>query len=179
MSGAKIVFLDPGHGGKDPGAVGVTNLFEKDVCLNVALAVRNLLKDKVDVRLTRTTDVFLALNRRPAAAGSAAYVSIHCNAHTTQTANGTETFFRTGGTAESRRLAELLQRELIESLKRRNRGVKTANFRVLRQGVVPSALVELAFISNPEEERILRSPVGQQDAAEAISKGILAFLGIA
>lgn len=171
-----IITVDVGHGGRDPGAVGPTNLFEKDVCLPVALQVRELLQGKIDVRLTRSTDIFLALDRRPAATGSRAYISIHCNAHTTQTANGTETFWRTGGTSESKRLAEILQRELITALGRRNRGVKQANFRVLRQGAIPAALVELAFISNPVEETILGNPVRQQAAAQAIANSILEFI---
>jgi len=176
MSTLPIITIDPGHGGRQPGAVGPTGLREKDVCLAVALHIREILRGRVDVRLTRTTYVDLALNRRPAVAGSRAYVSIHCNAHTTQTANGTEVFWRTGGTSESKRLAGVLQRELLESLGRRDRGVKTANFRVLHQGTVPAALVELAFISNPAEEALLRRPETQQRAAQAIANAVIAFI---
>ena len=173
-----IITADLGHGGRDPGAVGPTNLFEKDVCLAVGLRLRTILRGEIDVRLTRDTDVNLSFEQRMASPGSRAYVSIHCNAHTTRTANGTETFWRLGGVMApaSSRLATLLQRQLIEALQRRNRGVKTANFRVLAQATVPTALVELAFISHPEEEALLRSPDTHEKAAQAIARALREFL---
>lgn len=173
--GLPIVTLDSGHGGRDPGAVGPTGLLEKDVCLAVSLQARELLRGQVDVRLTRETDVHLPLSRRQAVLGSACLVSIHCNAFTSREANGTETFHMAGRTQDER-LAHVLQKHLLARLQLRNRGVKTANFQVTRQARVPAVLVELAFISNPAEEVLLRSVAGQAAAAKAIADGVLEFL---
>lgn len=172
-----IVAIDPGHGGRDPGAVGPTGLLEKDVCLNVCLEARRLLEMRgIDARLTRETDVNVPLQRRTAPRGASALISIHCNAFTNREAHGTETFWRPGGHAESQRLAQLVQGSLLRALGRRNRGVKNADFQVLRQARVPAVLAELAFISNLSEEGILRDPVVQLRTAAAIADAIAAFL---
>lgn len=174
---ALIVVLDPGHGGRDPGAVGPSGLLEKDVCLNICLETRRLLQAQgIDVRLTRETDVNVPLNRRVAPAGARALISVHCNAFTNREANGTETFWRPGGHSEGQRLAQLVQNALLRALGRRNRGVKNADFQVLRQARVPAVLAELAFISNLLEESILRDPAIQQRTAAAIADAIIAFL---
>ena len=167
-----IVTLDPGHGGRQPGAVGPTGLLEKDVCLTVALRVRSMLQGQFDVRLTRDTDIDVPLVRRRAIAGARAYISIHCNSFGDAAANGTETFWRSGGTANDQRLAQVVQAEMLRALGRRDRGVKTASFQVLRQGGVPAVLAELAFISNPAEEGILRDPRTHERAAQAIATAI-------
>lgn len=175
-----IITIDPGHGGRQPGAIGPTGVQEKNVCLAVALRVRELLRVRghAEAHLTRETDIDVPLSRRLPAQGAVAYVSIHCNAHSTAIAHGTETFWLTGGTAESRRLAEILQRGLIAALGRSDRGVKTANFRVLHQGAVPAALVELAFISHPTEEALLESEEGRERAARAIAGGVAEAIGV-
>ena len=171
-----IITIDPGHGGRQPGAVGPTGLLEKDVCLTVALRVRSLLQGQFDVRLTRETDIDVPLARRRAIAGSRAYISIHCNAFGDAAANGTETFWRSGGTANDQRLAQVVQAEMLRALGRRDRGVKTAAFQVLRQGAIPAVLAELAFISNPAEEGILRDPRTHERVAQAIAAAIRAFV---
>ena len=171
-----IVTIDPGHGGRQPGAVGPTGLLEKDVCLAVSLRVRSLLQGQFDVRLTRDTDIDVPLARRRAIAGSRAYISVHCNAFGVAAANGTETFCRPGGTANDQRLAQVVQAEMLRALGRRDRGVKTAAFQVLRQGGVPAVLAELAFISNLVEEAILRDPRNHERAAQAIAAAIRAFV---
>ena len=171
-----IVTIDPGHGGRQPGAVGPTGLLEKDVCLTVALRVRSLLQEQFDVRLTRDIDIDVPLARRRAIAGSRAYISIHCNAFGDAAANGTETFWRSGGTANDQRLAQVVQAEMLRALGRRDRGVKTAAFQVLRQGAIPAVLAELAFISNPVEEALLRGPQTHERAAQAIASAIRIFV---
>ena len=171
-----IVTAEIGHGGRDPGAVGPTGLFEKDVCLAVGLRLRTILRGEIDVRLTRDTDVNLSFEQRMASPGSRAYVSIHCNAFGDAAANGTETFWRSGGTANDQRLAQVVQAEMLRALGRRDRGVKTAAFQVLRQGAIPAVLAELAFISNPAEEGILRDPRTHERVAQAIAAAIRAFV---
>jgi len=170
----KIV-IDPGHGGKDPGAVGPNGLKEAHVNLAVAQKVaERLRKAGVEVKLTRTSDVFVGLPHRCNIANSfgADYViSIHCNSAGTPEAKGAETYcYKFGGKGEV--LAKAIQAELIAATRRVNRGVKTANYYVLRHTSMPAVLVEIAFINNPEEEALLASDEFQQRAAEAIARGV-------
>ncbi len=176
-----LVAIDPGHGGFDPGAVGPNGLKEAHVNLAVALKVaEKLRKAGVEVKLTRTSDVFIDLQPRCDIAnsfGADYFVSIHCNSAGTPEAKGTETYcYKFGGKGEI--LAKAIQAELIAATGRANRGVKTANFYVLRQTNMPAALTELAFISNPEEERLLGSPDYQEKCATAIARGIGKVIGV-
>ncbi|MBU5425027.1 N-acetylmuramoyl-L-alanine amidase [Tissierella pigra] len=173
------VFLDPGHGGKDPGALG-NGLREKDIALSVTLKVGEILKrHNIEVIYSRTTDVFLELSERTNLANKAnadIFVSIHCNAAENINAKGVETFSypnSTKGTA----LAKCIQDSIIQSkVYTSDRGIKTANFAVLRQSNMPSALVELAFITNVDDGKILKDR--QDELALAVAKGILNYLGI-
>ncbi|MBT9143738.1 MAG: N-acetylmuramoyl-L-alanine amidase LytC [Dehalococcoidia bacterium] len=151
---------------------------EKVVVLAVALRVRELLRDRVTVHMTRETDVDVPLARRLAAPNAACFISIHCNAHAMRIANGIETFRFAGGHHRNGLLAGILQRHMVARLGLRDRGVKTAAFQVLRQATVPAALVELGFISNHVEEALLESEVGQARAARAITDGVAEFLGL-
>ena len=175
------IVIDPGHGGSDPGAVGPNGLKEAHVNLAVALKVaEKLRKAGVEVKLTRTSDVFIDLQPRCDIAnsfGADYFVSIHCNSAGTPEARGTETYcYKLGGKGEV--LAKAIQAELVASTGRVNRGVKTANYYVLRRTNMPAGLTELAFISNPEEERLLGSPDYQEKCATAIARGIGKVIGV-
>ncbi|MGB9825727.1 MAG: N-acetylmuramoyl-L-alanine amidase [Desulfofundulus sp.] len=175
------IVIDPGHGGSDPGAVGPNGLKEAHVNLAVALKVaEKLRKAGVEVKLTRTNDVFIDLQPRCDIAnsfGADYFVSIHCNSAGTPEAKGTETYcYKFGGKGEI--LAKAIQAELIAATGRANRGVKTANYYVLRRTNMPAVLTELAFISNPEEERLLGSPDYQEKCATAIARGIGKVIGV-
>ena len=173
------VFLDAGHGGKDPGALG-NGLKEKDINLYVTLKVGEILKKhNIEVIYSRTTDVFLELTERTNLANKAnadILVSVHVNAAENILAKGVETFSYPNsnkGTA----LAKCIQDSIIASKNyTSDRGIKTANFAVLRQSNMPSALVELAFITNVDDAKILRDK--QDDLALSVAKGILNYLGI-
>ena len=173
----KLCF-DPGHGGVDSGAVG-NGLKESEVVLPIALEVGEIVgKHGVTVIFTRTTDVFIELSERANIANSAVvdyFISIHANAADSM-AKGTETYaFVSGGQGE--KLAQALQQSMVYSgIATANRGVKFANFAVLRESKMPAALVETLFISNAEDAEILRNR--QHDIALAIAKGILSFLAI-
>ncbi len=173
------VVLDPGHGGKDPGAIGPTGLMEKDVTLDVALRVRRLLvEDGIRVVMTRETDIFIDLAERPRLArerGGTVFVSIHANANAQTTVNGSETYYLS---PVSLSLAQMIQDELTRSLGLPSRGIKTANFLVLRENSIPSVLVEVAFISHPQEEARLREDAFRARIAAAIARGIRRFLAI-
>ncbi|MBU5313040.1 N-acetylmuramoyl-L-alanine amidase [Tissierella carlieri] len=173
------VFLDAGHGGKDPGALG-NGLQEKDIALSVTLKVGNILANHgVTVGYSRTTDVFLELADRATRAnnfGANVFVSVHCNAFSDTSAKGVETYSYPGSTTGAN-LSKSIQNSIIASgVYTVNRGTKTADFAVLRLTNMPAALAELAFITNAQDADILRNR--QNDLAVAVSKGILNYLGI-
>lgn len=183
------VCLDPGHGGYDPGAVGPGGLKEKDVTLAVALRVGFYLQNSgAEVFFTRASDRVswppeveqdLAARVEIANRGQAdLYLSIHCNSAPTPEAGGIETysFRQTGKAAE---VARLIQAELVRELGLRDRGVKTAGFYVLRHTAMPAVLTELAFISNPREEKLLSDPGFQERAAKALARAVATSYGFA
>ena len=174
-----VVAIDPGHGGRDPGAIGPSGLREADVVLDISLRVRDLLaRDGVRSVLLRDSDATVELADRPRIAkeaGATIFVSIHANAHGRATVNGSETYFLT---PQSLALAQMIQDELGIVLGIPSRGIKTANFLVLRDSGVPSVLVESAFISNADDETRLRDVAFRQRIAGAIQKGIMRFLAI-
>lgn len=174
-----VVAIDPGHGGKDPGAIGPTGLREADVVLDVALQVRDLLaKDGIRVVMTRETDATVELVDRPKIArdrGATIFISIHANANTRAEVNGSETYYLT---PQSLALAQMIQDELGVVLGIPSRGIKTANFLVLRDNGIPSVLVETAFITHPDDEARLRDLAFRQRLAQAVYNGISRFLAI-
>ena len=183
---AKIVMLDPGHGGVDPGAIGPTGVREADITLAIAKRVASILSPVVDVRLTRDTDTSfshvtstdLSIRTRLAnQAGADVFVSIHCNSATNNTAGGTETYHYPGSTLGNT-LAKAVHDCVMPVLCLADRGIKTANFAVLRETNMPACLVELAFISNPREEELLGYAAFQELAAAAIAQGIASYLGV-
>ena len=176
-----VICLDPGHGGSDSGAVGPTGVQEKIVALLVAIEVwRQLIRAGYEVFMTRDSDIDVSLGQRVQMANdieSDLFLSIHCNAYTDRTANGTETYHFPGSEA-GKKLAGAIQFDLVAQLKRRDRGVRNANFAVLRETNMPAALVEIAFVSNPEEEGLLENSIFQVKAARAIVTGIARYLGL-
>lgn len=179
----KVIAIDPGHGGHEPGAGGPTGLKEKDVNLDIALLTADLLRQNgANVVLTRSGDTFVSLEERPliaARAGADLFISIHNNANPSSSKHGTSTYYRRdniSGTgvsqADNRLLAETIQSELLRSLGRHNLGVKQANFVVLRAATMPAVLLEISFVTNPQEEQLLKQDSYKAKAAEAITRGI-------
>lgn len=189
----KIV-IDPGHGGQDSGAVGSSGLYEKDAVLPVALELAQILRQAgAEVKLTRESDTVPwnsqnDLSERVRIAnqwGADAFVSIHANATTSPSAKGMEVWTSVGQTA-----GDALAEDIANALKATFPGLvfradmsdgdldKESNFYVLYYTRMPAALVELAFITNPNEEALLRNPSYQAQAAEAIAKGLAAYLGL-
>lgn len=182
-----VVVLDAGHGGKDPGAMG-DNLNEKDVNLAVAQKVGELLKAKgIRVVYTRKDDTFVELDDRPSIANmynASLFVSIHCNSNVNSTPSGTETYCYYPLSDpqlymqkdERYNLALRIQQAMVDTLGLNDRGVKQANFEVLRETGMPSALVEMAFISNPDEEALLAQSSFRNKAAGAIAAAIADYM---
>jgi len=181
-----VVVLDAGHGGSDNGAVGPSRLTEKEVTLAVALKTERLLRDAgAEVIMTRRTDIDVAAPGVPdvtelqarvdkAPYDAEIFISIHCNAFSNPKSNGMETFYY-GGSSESKRLATLLNEELLRYGGLNNRGVKSANFYVIKHTSCPASLIELAFITNYNEERLLADEDYQERMAQAIVTAIDRF----
>lgn len=174
------VCLDPGHGGPDPGAVGPRGLKEKDVNLAVAKRIAyHLQRHDIAVKLTREDDREVDLADRCRISNdfeADVFLSIHCNAADNADANGTESWYCT---SNGLFVARKVQEAVVASIGRANRGCKSMGFYVLRYTKAPAALLEIAFISNPEEEKLLATPEFQERVAQGAAKGILAYLGAA
>lgn len=177
----KIIVVDPGHGGSDTGAIGPTNVAEKDVTLTIGKDLRKLLSDEgATVVMTRTSDRDVAyagasdieeLQARVAIANDAKadlFVSIHADA-SPELVTGTTTYFYPGG---SDFLASLVQKSLVSQLKLYDRGFQPNDYYVLRNTNMPAILTEAAFLSNPKEEKLLRNSSFDRKVALGIYNGI-------
>ena len=212
------IIIDPGHGGKDPGAIGYRGTKEKDVTLDVAkrLAKKIERNMKINTILTRDEDTFMGLRERSKLANAQngkLFISIHANSAEDQRAHGFETYliglnkneaavrtaarenavlalegsdvekltdealikaslFQTSFANGSERFAALVQEEMNKRLQSRDRGVKQAGFYVLAYTSMPNVLIELGYISNPSEEKKLRSSQYKDALATSIYRAI-------
>ncbi|MDB9341592.1 MULTISPECIES: N-acetylmuramoyl-L-alanine amidase family protein [Cyanophyceae] len=172
------ICVDPGHGGTDPGAVGKDPfvLNEKDVNLSISLLLQKELEEKGHtVFLTRDTDIAVSLSGRATFANNKnadIFISIHCNSAGTNKAEGIETWIFADSKA-GRKIAESVQKSLVATFSNhKNRGVKEANFQVLRETEMPAILVECEFLSNPTQLQFLSDQENQEKIAKAITSGI-------
>ena len=172
------VFVDPGHGGSDNGASGFGNL-EDELNLKVATKVENKLKEKgIQVKMSRTSDTFISLSDRASMAnsyGADVFVSIHQNAADAASANGIETFYHTDK-SNHKQYSSGIQSNVIKETSARDRGVKSANFAVLRETVMPAVLFESGFITNEVESNNLANPAYQDNLATGIADGVEKYL---
>jgi len=182
-NGKKIIVIDPGHGGKDSGAVGVNGILEKDVVLNIAKQIVELnetvFKDQFEIYLTRNKDTLISLGDRTKLAKmlkADVFISLHCNHAENPNARGVEVFVskKQGRySEESILLAYQLQKGLKENIGFESRGVKFADFQVLREtNYFPSVLLELGFLSNYDENNYLKQKRKMQVLALLIMKEI-------
>ncbi|WP_158232443.1 N-acetylmuramoyl-L-alanine amidase [Sporosarcina sp. P13] len=172
------IFIDPGHGGHDPGAVGIRSR-EKDNVLKVALRLKTILEGYGhEVRLSRSTDEFISLGERARLAnawGGDYFFSLHDNS-ATASATGFETFVYNGSiSAATTKLQNAVHSSIANQIGIRDRGKKRANFAVLRLTHMPAVLVEYAFISNYNDETILISEV--EKLALLTAQGIINYTG--
>lgn len=188
--GGKIIVLDPGHGGSDPGAIGPTGLQEKQVTLPIAEYLKSILEAKgAKVILTRTTDVDVygphasgvdELQARVNVANgnqADAFISIHINSFSNPNVGGIATYYF-DGSDQSKKLASSVQEQIAEhSGFNGDRGIQPGNLYVLRHSLMPSILVELGFISNPKEEGHLKESATQKDFANELAKGLEIYFG--
>lgn len=172
------IFIDPGHGGTNVGAVA-NGLRESDINLAVSIKLGDILRiNGYAIKYSRTSDINLTLSERAQMANNwnaNYFVSIHCNSAASRQANGTETFVYKLGTPTAV-YGQSIQTQLVLQNGLRNRGLKAADFTVLTATKMPAALVELAFISNPQEAKLLSTPEFQMRCARGIANGIIDYV---
>ncbi|MGF1515984.1 MAG: DUF3747 domain-containing protein [Elainellaceae cyanobacterium] len=179
-NGRLVVAIDPGHGGRDPGAVGIGGLQEKEVVRDISDQVVRLLEQAgIATVMTRPGDQEVDLEPRVAIAersNADIFVSIHANAISMSRpqVNGIETFFYSS--AEGRRLATAVQDRLIRETGSVDRGVKEARFYVISNTSMPAILVETGFVTGTEDAARLRSSSGRRQISQAIANGIIDYL---
>lgn len=177
-NGRIVVVIDPGHGGGDPGAVGIGNIHEADVVLTISQQVASLLQQQgIQAVLTRNSDIEIDLEPRVQMAEQAnatLFVSIHANSMGMDRpdVNGVETYYYASG-AE---LAQTIQDSIISSLGMTDRGIRQARFYVLRRTSMPAVLVETGFVTGSEDAPRLANASFQSQMAIAIARGILQYL---
>lgn len=175
--GQYVVYLDPGHGGSDPGSSG-NGLIEKELNLKIALGVRDKLQSMgIVVYMSRDTDKFVSLQDIADGANAVnpdIFVSIHQNSFTSPSAYGIETYWYKGNADKS--LATFLQNRLIKNTNGYDRGVKNEDFYVIKNTNMPSSLVECGFLTNPDEASKLKTSDYQNKIIDAIANGANDYL---
>ena len=172
------VMIDPGHGGNDPGAIGIGGLQEKNVILPISLEIAQILEQQgVQAILTRSSDYFVSLQGRVQMAEQAnadLFVSIHANAINLSRpdVNGLETYYYSSG----QRLAQTVHNSILETVDIKDRGVRQARFYVLRRSSMPSILVEVGFVTGSDDSAKLSNPAYRSQMAQAIARGILLYI---
>jgi len=179
QQGRVVVVIDPGHGGPDPGAVGIGGLREVDVVLPVSLEVATLLQQQgVEVVLTRSDDRDLDLEPRVQIAERAnadLFVSIHANAISLSRpeVNGIETYYYSD---RGLRVARVLHSNMLQVPGVQDRGIRQARFYVIRNTSMPAVLLELGFVTGAQDVRLLTDPNFRSQMARAIALGILQYI---
>ena len=184
----KVITIDPGHGGSDPGAIGPNGTMEKDITLAISKKLKAALEAKgAKVNMTRTTDVYVY---GPNASGpdelqarvdvgtankSDIFVSVHINSFSNPNVGGISTYYY-DKTQYDTRLASRIQAKIAdESGFAGDRGIQPGNLYVLRRSLMPAILLELGFISNPKEEALLKKDNVQQQFADEVAAGIESY----
>ncbi|PYQ15488.1 MAG: hypothetical protein DMF79_19665, partial [Acidobacteria bacterium] len=203
--GARRIVIDPGHGGHDPGTIGPGGLQEKDLVLDVSLRLEKLVRAELgaEVVMTRSTDAYVPLEERTAIAnskGADLFLSVHGNASRDHRARGIETYFLSFAHAatlkdlqqlvkaitlnskidESRDFAASVQEAMVQNVRQQHavedRGVHTAPFYVLIGANMPSVLAEIAFVTNPDDEKRLKTRDYRDLIARALLRGVKGYL---
>ncbi|NET67283.1 MAG: N-acetylmuramoyl-L-alanine amidase [Moorea sp. SIO1G6] len=173
-----VVVIDAGHGGKDPGAIGIGGIQEKDVNLSISRQVEALLeKQGIQVVMTRSDDRFISLNGRVQVAertDADLFVSIHANAigRNRPDVNGLETYYYSTGQS----LAQTIHYTILRSVDISDRRTRRARFYVLRKTSMPAVLVEVGFLTGYEDSAKLKTSAYRSQMARAIARGILLYI---
>ncbi|MBA4745936.1 MAG: N-acetylmuramoyl-L-alanine amidase [Muricauda sp.] len=181
-----VIIVDPGHGGIDPGAIGINGLSEKELTLNLAEAIlrynKTVLDNPYDMYLTRYSDTLISLGHRTRLAKALKpdlFISLHCNHADNPKASGLEIYLYNRPIPQSHiTMAKAMETYLQQQLGYRSRGLKRANFQVLRDNreVCPALLLELGFLSHTDESRHLERKESINALGLAILMGIKKIL---
>lgn len=172
------LYLDPGHGGQDPGAQG-NGLNEKDITLDISLKLRKILLndyENVDVKMSRTSDTTVSLSQRTTEAnkwGADFYLAIHINSDN-KTAQGYEDYIYRdlASTSTTAKYQNIIHTEVLKMNKLQDRGKKKANFHVLRESAMPAMLTENGFIDNAHDAALMKQDSWRQDVAQGHANGL-------
>jgi N-acetylmuramoyl-L-alanine amidase len=188
----KVIVIDPGHGGIDPGKVSPNGVEEKNINLEISKRLATILGQAgAAVILTRETDTQLSssetkglsskhredLSQRVKIANDRnadLYISIHCNSYPDSKQHGAQIFYQPGS-EESKHLAESIQQEIIRLLGNTTRKAKAVDYFVTRNSKMPTVIVETGFITNPKEEKLLLDPAYQSKMAWSIYAGVIKY----
>jgi N-acetylmuramoyl-L-alanine amidase len=175
----KVVVVDAGHGGRDPGYVSVSGIFEKAINLKIALKLKQFLeKAGAKVLMTRTRDVDIKnrdIVRIANCSKADMFVAVHLNAFSSPRIRGCETFYYT---PKSRKLAQAMQKYLYGTIRTKNNGVRRVQYYAVHRTKMPSVLVESAYLTNPKEEKLILSSKFQDLVAQGMCKGITEYVKI-
>ncbi len=175
--GGRVIVIDPGHGGVDPGAYTQSGIPEKHLTLQTAKKLARILNNNgATVYLTRNKDRTVSIRdivRFANKVKADILISIHYNYYgSLKRISGTETYYYT---RKSRPVALALHRSLIHGIKRKDRGLRRIRYYILRHANMPAVIVEPLYISNPEESRLAQSPKFQNEIARDIARGVKAY----
>ncbi|WP_010651013.1 N-acetylmuramoyl-L-alanine amidase [Oceanobacillus massiliensis] len=173
----KTIVIDAGHGGRDVGAIGATESFEKDITYLTAHELAQELQYLgADVHLTRADDEFISLASRATYSNfvdTDAFISLHYNSvPELPNVSGIESFYYAG---QNEKMAQYIQEGIIKETEVSDRGIGEGDFLVLRMNMKPSVLLELGFISNPEKEALLKTNAYQKKLVSGIVSGLGAY----
>lgn len=191
---AMTIVIDPGHGGHDPGAIGINGIQEKNINLDISKQLqKELINMGYDTIMTREDDRFLDLQERVTFANQSSgdiFVSIHANAHSSTSAKGTLVLYYDDAhpdanypasstmrmlSEENKALARSIQNHVIEQVHTVDRGIVPSVVFVVRSGTMPSVLIESAFVTNASDAKLLNTESFRTELAKGIAKGISSY----
>lgn len=183
----RTIIIDAGHGGEDPGAIGSSGVYEKDINLNIALKLQQFIEqnggivlmsrvDDADMQGSKSNDMRLRKKLREENE-SDVFISIHLNSYPSESCKGAQTFY--ANDENSKLLAEKIQKNMVNMLDENNARVakKLTNVYLLKNVNIPSVIVECGFLSNSREEKLLQDEKYQSKIAMAIFMGINEYFG--
>ncbi|QNG61103.1 SH3 domain-containing protein [Bacillus sp. PAMC26568] len=173
----KTIVIDPGHGGRDSGAIGTRGSLEKNLTLSTAKLVYDKLKASgANVHLTRSNDSYISLSSRVSTAhyrNADAFISLHFDSISNKTVHGMTAYYYSS--SKDKPLASPVHSELMKQTKLKDRGTKVGNYHVLRENKQPSVLLELGYVSNSTEEMTVSSNAFQERVAQGLYYGLAQY----
>ena len=179
MKESFVVMIDPAHGGRDPGAVSQSGVTEKEIVLSISKKLAKLLaEERIRVELTRKNDIFVSLQDRiqlSQKSGADLMVTIHNNASRDLTERGFTTFYQRQN-LKSMKLDSLVHAEFNDLNLMLDKGGRDASFFILKKSIAPAIIIDLGFLSNPDDEKLLADLEVQSQFAASLKRAILKYI---